>query len=307
MTSEKPTTQKPSTKTKVHYVDEIETVKTAVAKTDEIKSVVEVKSVVEPISFEEDSGMGIEEADKSSFAIPFLTVLQALSPQIETVDGSKQGMIINTITNELWKGEEGVKVIPVAFQRRYLRWSPRSSGGGFKGELNPMDVETGRVPGLSSHNGVFLMDVPEGVTTVFDGDGRPLYDHLADTRNHFVLFQNGSGSWRPAMVSLASTNIKKSKRWMSRIQGVELVNSQGKRYNPPSFSHIYSMKTTKEKNNKGSWYSAEFDSVSVVEDVQLYADAKAFHQQIIAGNVEVSPPSGSQPRQGEEFDENEKF
>jgi hypothetical protein len=46
------------------------------------------------------------------------------------VEGAQQGMLMNSITNELMTVAH---VVPVAFQRRYLCWAPRSAGGGFKG------------------------------------------------------------------------------------------------------------------------------------------------------------------------------
>lgn len=238
-----------------------------------------------PLDFAADAGLGMEGADKSSFAIPFITMLQGLSPQLETVEGAKPGKFINTITNDLY---DEVLVVPCAFQRRFLRWSPRSAGGGYKGEFNPIEVETGTLPGLKLMNGVYLMDVPEGAPA-FDPKGLPLYDHLADTRNHFVLAKTATGSWQPALISLASTQIKKSKRWMSLIQGVEM-EANGRRFNPPSFSSIYKLKPIKEENAKGSWWGIEIGRVGFIDDAELYTRAKDFHSQVAAGAVEVAPP-----------------
>jgi len=219
-----------------------------------------------------DAGAGLEGTDRSSYAIPFLTILQGLSPQLETVDAAKPGKFINTITNEVFTE---VLVVPCAYQRRYLRWAPRSEGGGFKGEFNPVDVETGKV---------------DGVTT--NSEGRLVIgsDELKDTRNHFVLAQTAEGVWQPALLSLSSTQIKKSKRWMSRIQGIELKAPNGKTFVPPSFSHVYKLTTVKEKNNKGEWYGLEVELVSPVSDPELYAKAKAFHAQVVAGDIEVQQP-----------------
>lgn len=253
-----------------------------------------------PINFEEDAGMGMEGADKSSFAIPFVTMLQGLSPQLETVEGAKPGLFINTITNELYKE---VLVIPCAFNRRFVRWAPRSSGGGYKGEYNPIEVETESLPGISNQGGIYMMDVPEGATA-FDPKGAPLYDHLSDTRNHFVLVKSASGSWQPALISLGSTQIRKSKRWMSLIQGVELRDKNGKAFNPPSFSHIYTIKGVKEENAKGSWWGVEVSVNSLVQDAELYAKAKEFHKQVASGAVEVSPPPAAPAG---ETEDNEKF
>jgi hypothetical protein len=222
--------------------------------------------------FAADAGLGMEGADKSSFAIPFLSILRGLSPQLETVDGAKPGLFINSITNEVFKE---VLVIPCAFQRRFLRWAPRSEGGGYKGEYNPVDIETGKIAGVSTN-----------------AEGRLMLenDELKDTRNHFVLMQTESGAWTGALLSLSSTQIKKSKRWMSLILGIEMRNAQGKPFNPPSFSHVYKLSAVKEENSKGSWWGLQVEKVEPVGDAELYAKAKSFHNSVSAGEVEVAPP-----------------
>lgn len=258
-----------------------------------------------PIDYAADAGMGLEGADKSSFAIPFLSVLQGLSPQIETVEGAKPGLFINTVTNELSKE---ILVIPCAFQRRFLRWAPRSTGGGYKGEYNPVDVETSNVPGMKQVNGMYLMDIPEGVQTFFDSKGLPLYDHLSDTRNHFVLYKTATGTWKPALVSLSSTQIKKSKRWMALIQGIELDVGGGRIINPPSFSHVYRLTTEKEGNAKGEWWGVSIALEERVEDAEVYSKAKEFNLHVSTGKVEVAPPQ-PEAAAGNGFDEgnNDKF
>jgi hypothetical protein len=224
------------------------------------------------MDFASDAGMGMEGVDKDSFAIPFLALLQGLSPQLETIDEAKPGLFVNTITDEVYKE---VLVVPCAYQRRYLRWAPRSDGGGYKGEYNPHDIETGKIVGVER-----------------DADGRLRLegDELKDTRNHFVLVQSKSGAWQPALLPLSSTQIKKSKRWMSRIQGIEMRTQDGKPFNPPSFSHIYKLKPIKEENGKGAWWGIDIEMVQPVDDAELYARAKEFNMQVAAGEVKVQDP-----------------
>lgn len=224
------------------------------------------------INYAADAGKGLEGADKSSYAIPFITVLQGLSPQLEIVDGAKPGLLINTITNEL---SNGLQVIPCAFQRRYLRWTPRDQGGGYKGELHPADVETNKVPGL---------------TKDADGHFKIGEDELKDTRNHFVLVRNGAGQWQPALLSLSSTQLRKSKRWMSRISSIEMKDANGQLFTPPSFSHIYQVTTVKEENDKGAWWGIEINLAGPVTDADLYAKAKQFSRSVSSGEVETAPP-----------------
>lgn len=71
------------------------------------------------IDYAADAGAGLEGTDRDSFAIPFLTVLQPTSPQLETIEGAKAGGLINTVTNTLYA--DGVTIIPCSFQRRWVR------------------------------------------------------------------------------------------------------------------------------------------------------------------------------------------
>ena len=244
----------------------------AATKTEVVTAAKTALAAAPAMDFAADAGMGQEGTDKASFAIPFLSVLQGLSPQLETVDGAKPGLFINTITNELYKE---VLVVPCAYQRRFLRWASREEGGNYKGDFNPVDIETGAV---------------EGVEQGADGILRIGNDVLKDTRNHFVLAQTAAGSWQPALISLSSTQIKKSKRWMSRIQGVEMRTAEGRAFNPPSFSHVYKLKTLKEENSKGSWWGIDVEMEGAVQDAELYAKGKAFNLSVNSGQIEIAQP-----------------
>lgn len=226
------------------------------------------------IDFSGDANKGMEGADKASYAIPFLVVLQKLSPQIDTVPFAVAGKLMNNVTNELF---DEAFVVPCAFQRMYLRWAPRDDGGGFKGMLKPEDVETGKIEGITK-------DEENPFVMILEGD------ELKDTRMHYVLVYSAkSDTWLPAMLSLGSTQIKKSKRWMTQIQSIELRNAE-KVFTPPSYSHVYSIKTVKEQNDSGQWFGVDIQLVGPLGDQFVYAKAKKFHQDIAAGQVEITTP-----------------
>ena len=84
--------------------------------------------------------------DSSEMQIPFIRVLQALSPQLnkkkpEYIEGATSGDIYNTVTNQVWPSEKGITVIPVYQETKYLEFVPRSQGGGFKGERHASDPD----------------------------------------------------------------------------------------------------------------------------------------------------------------------
>jgi len=247
-------------------------------------------AVGQALDFSQDAGAGLEGVDKNSLAIPFISLLQPLSPQCQEVsdggvEGAKAGMFINSITNELYKT---VLVMPVAFQRAFLRWAPNR--GGYRGQYPGSDVDAGKVPNVINVNGKLLIDVPEGTKDVLDAEGRPKFDFLSDTRNHFVLAKTNSGQWVPALISLGSTQIKKSKRWLSLISGIELKDANGNPFTPSSFSHIYEIGSVKEENDKGKWHGVTIQLVEPVTDGAAYAKAKKFNADVVAGGVEVAPP-----------------
>jgi hypothetical protein len=235
-----------------------------------VKSSTAIAEVPE-IDFFADSGMGMENVDAQSVAIPFLTVLQGLSPQIETVDGAKPGLIINTVTNEL-KNE--IEVIPCGFQRKFLRWTPRTQGGGFKGEMSVVEYERAKAEGK-----IQVVDKGEkGTVEVLEGD------EIRDTRVHFVMVLS-NGMISPAVISLSSTQIKVSKRFIALIGGVQMKAPNGKIFNPPSFANSYKASTEKVSNEKGTWYTFKFEKSTQVTDAKIYNACKKFNGQISEGKA----------------------
>ena len=83
-----------------------------------------------------DAGIGRESMSITDMALPYLLILQSLSPQVkksspQRVDGAEEGDIFNTVTQELFASEDGINVIPCAFQKAWVEWAPRDSGGGW--------------------------------------------------------------------------------------------------------------------------------------------------------------------------------
>ena len=242
------------------------------------------------LNFEADAGAGLEGADKDSYAIPFLIVLQPLSPVVvdKTVPGAEAGMIMNSVTQELY-GREAF-FVPVAFQRRFVRWQSRKKGGGFKGEMSAAEAAKTRAEGGVNEleNRLFI---PEP-----DGSINPeLSDKLADTRNHFgILLRTADDDFgTPMVLALASTGIRVSKNFLSRIESIKLQRQDGTRYTPPSFSHIYRIGTEQKKNDSGTWFLPTITLIGPVKNENLYHLGKGFHDRVLEGKVELAHDSAA--------------
>jgi hypothetical protein len=53
---------------------------------------------------------------------------------------------------------------------------------------------------------------------------------------------------------------------------------------------VYKLVAVKEENSKGSWWGLNVERVEAVGDAELYTKAKAFHNSVSAGEVEVAVP-----------------
>lgn len=235
-------------------------------------------------AYERDAGSGFEGADRDSYAIPYLVILQAMSPQCNEdadgyVKGAKPGMIYNTATGELFDGKEGVVVVPSQYQRRYVEWRPREEGGGFAGSYAPESVDLND-----------LQRDESGRMTLENGN------YLSDTRYHYCILIGKNGETSYVVISMASTQIKKSRNWMTRMAALKIDGSNGAKFTPPTFSHAYRLTTVSEQNEKGNWKGwgpVEIDHMLGDGEEGIYQTAKDFRGQIDSGKAKVEEPGSA--------------
>lgn len=228
------------------------------------------------LDMEADSGGGFQGVDRDSFSIPFLTLLQKTSPQLDPdnqakyVEGAKVGDYMNSVTGKNYGGNP--TIIPCAFQRIMNEWVPRDQGGGFKGTHSPSDPIV--LSGKRDERGKFK---------IANGN------ELSDTRNHFCLVVDEDGSVDPVVFSLTSTQIKKSKNWMTEMQQIKIAGAKGL-FNPPTFSHFYHLSSVPESNDFGNWRGVKIDRGDIITNPDLYNQARIFSQQVNSGKVRAEEP-----------------
>ena len=66
---------------------------------------------------------------------------------------------------------------------------------------------------------------------------------------------------------------------------------QGKNglFTPPTYSHIYKLKTVQMSNDKGTWFGWDVSKVGPIEDKSIYESAKSFAEKVGKGAVQVKP------------------
>lgn len=237
--------------------------------------------------FAADAGRGMEGATQESFAIPFLMTLQKGSPQVDeasgvAIEGAKAGMFFDNVTGQMYDGKAGVQIVPCAYRRVFIRWGSEASGEGFKGELEPETVAEMRARGeIKELDNRLYIPLEDGTVN------EKRCDRLSDTRNHYVLvLDEERGFWKEALVSLSSTQIKKSKMLMSALASVKLEGASGA-FTPPTFANVVRVTSVPESNDKGTWYGVRFQLEGQVSRGDVYAAAKAFHGKVVKGAVDV--------------------
>lgn len=226
--------------------------------------------------------MGFENADKDSFAIPFLRVLQSGSPQCkkstpEYIKGAEEGDFFNTVTKEVFPGAEPLNLIAVHYDRKFVEWAPNR--GGFKGEHLPSDPILQRAVKKVNDEGKEQLTLPGGNT-------------IADTRYHFCLQVREDGTYTPVLICMASSGLKVSRRLMTELNGVKIRNGQGRMFTPPMFLNKISLTSVAESNDQGDWfnYDPTLDGtldITDENDAELYLAARAFRDSITSGKVTV--------------------
>ncbi|MCK5603173.1 hypothetical protein KAR91_14925 [Candidatus Pacearchaeota archaeon] len=243
------------------------------------KGKTEVPAVMD---FEEDAGAGFDDVGQDDMQTPFLVCLQKGSPQVDedndkapTLEGAKAGMLMDSVTHELFPGDDGVIIIPCHYKRAFVHWGDMDSGGGFLGEFSPDDPIV-------------------GTTTRDDKNKDVLADgsYLADTRTFYVLMVKPDGDLVPMIMAMSSTQIKKSKRWMTMMRTLKVEGKNG-RFNPPMFSHAYRVRTMPESNSKGTWRGLDITMEGPITEAAVYQAAKVFHEMAKAGNVKQADPGGA--------------
>jgi hypothetical protein len=229
-------------------------------------------AVLDESMFEADAGLGLEHVTAEDLALPFLKVLSRQDPILDDLETAKVGDIYNTVTGQAYPGKEGVLVIPCAFQKRFIQWAPRGGGSGA-----PVGIF-----GPSEKRPTTERSTDDNKDYVVGGEG----DYIEQTAQHYVLLLSKEGSER-ALIAMKSTQLKKSRKWMSMVLSRQMQGVKGVPFTPPMFSHVYRLTTVGQENAKGSWHGWEIALEGQVKDINLYHAAKTFGESVDSGQVQV--------------------
>ena len=216
------------------------------------------------ILFEDDAAAGFENVKTQSLALPILKLLQNGSGEAQKrnekyVEGAEPGMLLNTVTKQMYDGAKGVIVIPCHYKLEYQEWADYGTGSG-----RPENI--------------FADDSDILSQTVQDGGGKDRLEngnYILTVGQHYVLIL-GDGGAEQALISMSSSQGKVSRKWNSMMMSISLDGKNGP-YTPPSFSHAYKLTTVLNSGKGNQWYGYNIVKEGPVKDAALYERAKKFY------------------------------
>jgi len=224
------------------------------------------------VNFEADANQGAQNISQEDLALPFLKVLGQLSPEVNKrdakhVEGAEPGKIINTVTNELF---DEIQIVPCHYKRQYIEWQDRGTSTGAPVAIHEADSD---IISQTSRGKDYKDRLPNG-------------NYLDNTAQHFVLAVGKTP--QTALISMKGTQLKVSRKWNSMMMGIKMQGKNGL-FTPPTYSHIYNLKTVQMSNDKGTWFGWDVTKVGPVTDKNIYDMAKNFATSVGKGEVQTKP------------------
>jgi hypothetical protein len=231
----------------------------------------------------ENDGSGFDNIKSTDLAVPYFGILQALSPAVkkgeQRIPGAEEGDILNSVSREIIKGDEGIRVIPAAYVKHIIEWIPRNAGGGF----------------VAQHN----FDQAWLDKAIKDEKGKPITaegNQLVETAIFFVLRLKDDGTTEHGIISMTSTQLKKARAWNAIRMNFHHTLPNGKTIVPPAWAQIYHLTTVQESKADQTWFGWRTPSnPEVVTDKALALAAKKFAEDVMGGKVEVKPVQEEEP------------
>lgn len=192
------------------------------------------------------TGAGFENTSQDDFSIPYLSLLQAMSPECgaegeeKQIEGAKPGMLMNSVTKHLYP-KAGIVFVPVATDHVFVEWRPRDAGGGIVARHSP-NSELVTAVKAAQEFGQYKTDDGNDLIETFYMIGFTLEE------------ADATEPGEPIVIAFSSTKIKVYKTAMSAINMFK-----GK---PPLFANRLLVQSIADQNNKGNFFNLKLSPVN---------------------------------------------
>lgn len=204
-----------------------------------------------PDFLQQYGSVGNESVGVEDIVIPRLGLIQSLSPEIDDsdpkyIDGAKPGDFFNSLTREVYAAP--VAVVFVDRKKEYVVFKKRSAGGGYRGSFtSEADAKIAIASGADPADQLEIVETATNFGMILDDEG--------NIRSEIVI-------------PMTSTKLKIDRQ----------INSMIRLRGAARFASVFYLESTKEKNDKGTFYNIKatigpWVSASVAEAAKRMYDA----------------------------------
>ena len=212
-----------------------------------------------------DSAKGFEDMDSSTKAIPFIKVLNSMSPELDKdsegyMAGAEQGDIVNTVSHFNYKKK--IQVVCVKFEHIFTEWRPNR--GGFAGYHTPLEADK------------IAVDKTFGAWKTKEGND------LVDTYMYYFVIV-GHENDGVVVFAADSSDLKEGKKLNAMLS----TRFDGNGQRAQIYHQINTMATIKASNDQGKWYKPVYEFVGYIQEESLYLAVKALREALDLEEVKV--------------------
>jgi len=253
--------------------------KNEIAKVDDAKKELAIASGSQlPAFMQEDSGKGLENMRAEDMATPRLILMQALSKELLKNNALSAGDFFHSATEEIFS--EPLLVTPIYYDRRYLLWNPRDSGGGILARSDdgvnwsPPNAEFDVK--LDKKDGGHKVKWKTAPTVAKSGlaewgsmnPADPQSPPAATLMHNFVFAFPGDPDRMPAVFTFQRSLVQEGRKFLTRL----------KAQRAPMFGTIFELSSTDETKGDNSFKGVSLVGKGLIGDDDLYQRFKELNK-----------------------------
>ena len=238
-------------------------------------------------------GMGMERIDASDVEIPRIKLLQALSPEVAE-GGKRQGTFLHTVTEEELGNE--LKVVIVYYDRSFILWRPRGSGGGILARAmdgihwtpanSEFEVTLDKKDGGNQVKWKTMDTVAKSGLAEWGSmnPSDPKSPPAATRMFNYVVVSPDHPEMGPAVVTLQRAGIRVGRKLNSKLMAA----------NAPLFGLRFIMSSFRDASPQGEFWNYRFTSDGMVESEKDFNSYEALYNQFKKLGLKIRDEAGLQ-------------
>ena len=245
----------------------------------------------------EDAGVGFEGMGAEDFALPYIKLIQQLSPELnpqaeEYNPLARPGLFVNSATQRIYG--EAIDVVVAAYARKFNVWRPKALGGGLvtSQPALPAGVQTRK--DFNGRERLVIGDNTVEETFYYYLLVGPAADQPIETDEGTDVPQPGENITDRGVYSFKGTGIQVAKKF-NMTMDAQKFRVDGKLLTKAIFSNVYRFRTNMRSNAQGSWFAVliqrQFE-LSPASD--LYQAAKSFGRVALRSRVRGEEPEATE-------------